>query len=76
MTSSDFEASLLTSPSELLGTGRFGKETSASLTSIAKSGGISSSSYSRACRRSLSGEGNLSESGAEADGEAAVLEVI
>lgn len=63
----------LTFPSELFGTGRFGKETSASFTTSPVSGGISSSSYSSACRRSLSGDGSLSDSGAEAVGDAAGL---
>jgi len=60
----------LTSPFDDCGTGRFGNVTSASLTSIANSGGTSSSSYSRACRLSLSGEGSRSESGPEAVGDA------
>lgn len=63
----------LTVPSELFGIGRFGKETSASLTTSPVSGGMSSSSYSSAWRRSLSGDGSLSESGPEAAGDSAVL---
>jgi hypothetical protein len=59
-----------TFPSELFGRGRFGNDTSASFTTSPVSGGISSSSYSRACRRSRSCDGNLSDSGAEAVGEA------
>ena len=67
----------LTSPSDDFGTGRFGNVTSASLTSIASSGGTSSSSYSKACRLSLSGDGSRSESGPDAVGDsgAGTLEV-
>jgi len=60
---------MLTSPSDDFGTGRFGNVTSASLTSIASSGGTSSSSYSKAWRLSLSGEGSRSESGPDAVGD-------
>lgn len=58
-----------TSPSDDFGTGRFGNVTSASFTSIASSGGTSSSSYSKACRLSLSGDGSRSESGPDAVGD-------
>lgn len=59
-----------TSPSEDLGTGRLGNLTSASLTSMEISGGASSSSYSRAWRRSRSGDARRSESGPDPVGDA------